>query len=183
MNVQDPCFLTIPGWMGSTEQHWQSQWERIHGMSRVEQDNWIRPLRGDWVARLEDVVLEQTKPCVLVAHSLGCILVASWAFYSLNTHKVKAAFMVAPADVENELLKSSIHGWSNVSLQKLPFRSKVIASKDDPFCNFKKSRLLAEAWGAELVDAGYLGHINADSGVGGWEQGFQILQKFITDKE
>ena len=58
--------------------HWQSRWETLHGYQRVQQHDWQRPLRGDWTARLEEVVLDSPKPVVLVAHSLACILAQSW---------------------------------------------------------------------------------------------------------
>ena len=38
--------LTLPGWQGSGPEHWQSRWEALHGFIRVEQHDWMRPLRG-----------------------------------------------------------------------------------------------------------------------------------------
>jgi predicted alpha/beta hydrolase family esterase len=97
--------LTLPGWENSGPLHWQSLWEREFGYERVEQHDWMRPLRGDWIARLEDVLLADDRPTVLVAHSLGCILTAAWASVSRNTHRVKAALLVAPGDVEREAIR------------------------------------------------------------------------------
>ncbi len=74
--------LLLPGWQNSGPDHWQSHWEALHGYQRVEQHDWMRPLRGDWMARLEEVVLDADGPVVLVAHSLGCILIAAWAAHS-----------------------------------------------------------------------------------------------------
>ena len=71
--------LILPGWQNSGPLHWQSRWEAAHGFQRVEQHDWQRPLRGDWTARLEDVLLSLDEPAVLVAHSLGCLAVAWWA--------------------------------------------------------------------------------------------------------
>ena len=65
--------LILPGWQNSGPDHWQSRWERVHGYRRVEQSDWMCPLRGDWIARLEEVLLESDVPAVLVAHSLGCL--------------------------------------------------------------------------------------------------------------
>ena len=39
--------LTLPGWQSSGPAHWQSRWEALHGYVRVEQHDWMRPLRGD----------------------------------------------------------------------------------------------------------------------------------------
>ena len=71
--------LLLPGWQNSGPDHWQSLWEARHGYPRVEQHDWMRPLRGDWSARLEETVVDADGPVVLVAHSLGCILTAWWA--------------------------------------------------------------------------------------------------------
>ena len=75
--------LLLPGWQNSGPQHWQSLWEQRYGYVRVDQHDWERPLRGDWITRLEEVLLTRDEPAVLVAHSLGCSLVAAWAAWRL----------------------------------------------------------------------------------------------------
>jgi uncharacterized protein len=68
--------LTVPGLGGSGPEHWQTWLERsLPGTGRVEQDDWDRPHRDKWLARLVGAVAE-APGAVLVAHSLGCILVA-----------------------------------------------------------------------------------------------------------
>jgi hypothetical protein len=171
--------LILPGWQGSGPRHWQSLWQTRHGYQRVEQHDWMQPLRGDWIARLEDVVLSTSASAVLVAHSLGCMLVAAWASHSRNTHRVKAALLVAPADVEQEALRPVLASWSPVPRQILPFKSTLVASRDDPYCSFERARGFAAAWGSRLVDAGMAGHINADSGLGDWPWGQDVLNELI----
>jgi len=171
--------LILPGWQGSGPQHWQSLWQDQSGFQRVEQHDWLRPLRGDWVARLEDVVLSLDAPAVLVAHSLGCMLLAAWAAHSRNTHCVKAALLVAPGDVEQDALRPVLASWSPIPLPPLPFKSTLVASRDDPYCSFARAQTFAQAWGSRLVDAGALGHINADSGLGDWPQGQVMLNELI----
>ena len=171
--------LILPGWQGSGPQHWQSLWQAQFAYQRVAQHDWLRPLRGDWIARLEDVVLSTDAPAVLVAHSLGCMLVASWAAHSRNTHRVKAALLVAPGDVEQEALRPVLASWSPIPLQPLPFKSTLVASQDDPYCSFARAQDFAAAWGSTLVDAGAAGHINADSGLGDWPQGQRLLNELI----
>jgi len=171
--------LILPGWQGSGPQHWQSLWQDQSGFQRVEQHDWLRPLRGDWIARLEDVVLSLDAPAVLVAHSLGCMLVAAWAAHSRNTHCVKAALLVAPGDVEQDALRPVLASWSPIPLPPLPFKSTLVASRDDPYCSFARAQTFAQAWGSRLVDAGALGHINADSGLGDWPQGQVMLNELI----
>ena len=172
--------LLLPGWQDSGPQHWQSLWQAQQGFQRVEQHDWMRPLRGDWIARLEDVLLSLNEPAVLVAHSLGCQLVAAWAAHSRNTQRVRAALLVAPADVASQELRQMLNSWSPPVVHRLPFSSTVVASRNDPYCSFERASHFASHWGAELVDAGAAGHINAESGLGDWPTGQALLQALIT---
>jgi predicted alpha/beta hydrolase family esterase len=167
--------LILPGWQSSGPAHWQSRWEALYGDVRVEQHDWMRPLRGDWIARLEDVLLSQTGPSILVAHSLGCLLTAAWASHSRNTHLVAGALLVAPGDPEREELQAALKSWMPVPLNKLPFKSILLASQNDPYCSFARATGFANAWGSECIDYGARGHINADSGLGDWPEGRTLL--------
>lgn len=169
--------LILPGWKNSGPGHWQTLWEEAEGYTRVEQHSWMHPLRGDWTARLEEVLLSCDEPAVLVAHSLGCMLVAAWASHSRNIHRVKAALLVAPPDVDREDVRELLPSWSPVPLNKLPFESALFASSDDPFCAIQRARQFAAAWGSTFVDAGSCGHLNAESGLGGWPEAYlRLLQ-------
>lgn len=175
--------LLLPGWQNSGPDHWQSRWERTFGYTRVEQHDWMRPLRGDWIARLEDVLLsgdpECDGPAVLVAHSLGCHAIAAWAAHSSNTHRVKAALLVAPPDVERDDVSQMLPGWAKLVAGRLPFRAVLFASSNDPFCALTRARSFADAWGAECVEAGARGHLNAESGLGDWPQAHEQLLGLI----
>ncbi len=168
--------LTLPGWQGSGAGHWQTHWECLHGFRRVEQGDWWWPRRGDWMARLEDVLLESELPAVLVAHSLGCQLVAAWAAASSRTPRVRAALLVAPPDTERPDLPPQLQQWRPMPRRRLPFAATVVASADDPYCELARSAALAADWGARFVLAGALGHLNGDSGLGPWPEGIALLR-------
>lgn len=176
--------LILPGWGGSGPTHWQSRWEALHGDLRVEQDDWQRPLRGDWMMRLEEALLampSEAPGALLIAHSLGCHLVAAWAAHSRLRGRVAGAWLVAPPDLQREPLPAALHSWRPPCLAPLPFPSWLIASQDDTvYCSLERAGALAAAWGAKLVDAGRLGHINADSGLGDWPQGRAWLDAFAA---
>lgn len=167
--------LILPGWQGSGAGHWQSRWETLHGYQRVEQHDWMRPLRGDWMMRLEEEVLKQKHPVLLAAHSLGCILATWWAAHSRYASRVAGALLVAPPDIGREDNQQIIPGWSPVQRQPLPFRSVLVASSDDPFCSLEHASRLATDWNASFYPLGAKGHINADSGLGDWEEGRTLL--------
>lgn len=179
-----PVF-TLPGWQGSGPDHWQSRWEALYGCVRVEQSDWMRPLRGDWIARLEDVLLASASqghgPAVLVAHSLGCIQIAAWAAHTSHPHLVQAALLVAPGDVEREDLRQMIPGWAPIERERLPFRSLLLSSQNDPYCSQPRAQSFAQSWGARFVDYGDRGHINAESGLGDWPEGVALMQDLLKD--
>jgi predicted alpha/beta hydrolase family esterase len=173
--------LILPGWLDSEAAHWQSRWEAAHGYTRVQQHDWLRPLRGDWTVQLEDAVLAAPAQVLLVAHSLGCILVAWWAAHSRHTARVRGALLVAPPDVERDDLRQQIPGWAPVMRRPLPFRAIVAASTDDPYGAFEHAATLAGQWNGELKNVGPLGHINADSSLGDWPEGHAWLHSLMKD--
>jgi predicted alpha/beta hydrolase family esterase len=120
---------------------------------------------------------------VLVAHSLGCLLVASWAAHSGNTAKVRAALLVAPGDAEREALRPLLASWAPVTMQALPFPSVLFASQNDSFCSFARASAMASAWGARCIDYGMAGHMNADSGLGDWPEGHAHLTQWLDTKD
>ncbi len=172
--------LILPGWQNSGDAHWQSRWETLYGYTRVQQHDWMQPLRGDWMSQLEEYVLAADGPVVIVAHSLGCMLTAAWAEHSQNTHKVKAALLVAPGDPEREELRAALKSWSPVVKQRLPFAAQLFGSTNDPYCSLTRAQEFAAAWGAEFVDYGASGHINGESGLGDWPDGYERLQALIA---
>jgi len=173
--------LILPGWQNSGPAHWQSRWEALHGYRRVDQHDWMAPRRGDWTARLEEVLLGCDELAVLVAHSLGCLLTAAWAAHSRNTHRVKAALLVAPGDAERDDLQPVLPSWSPVVMRRLPFPSVLVGSRNDPYCTFERAQAMARAWGSRFIDLGDAGHINADSGLGDWPQGHAWLDELKKD--
>ena len=167
--------LLLPGWLDSGAGHWQSRWEARYGDIRVVQHDWVAPRRGDWVARLEEVVIADRRPVLLVAHSLGCVLVAAWAGISRNASRAIGALLVAPPDVEHEAAPREVAAFAPVPDAPLPFPATVVVSDDDPFCAPGRSAQFATAWRAARVSIGPRGHINAESGLGDWAEGRALL--------
>jgi hypothetical protein len=173
--------LILPGWLGSGPDHWQMHWACSYGYTVVEQNDWQRPRRGDWLARLDEVITDAPGSLVLVAHSLGCILVAAWASFSRHTARVQGALLVAPGDVETPELKDRLPGWAPVLRQPLPFKSILVGSQNDPYCRADRAQDMARSWGAQWLDLGSAGHINADSSLGAWPQGHALLQTLMKE--
>ncbi|MBP9831653.1 MAG: alpha/beta hydrolase [Polaromonas sp.] len=179
-----PHIFTLPGWQGSGAQHWQIRWANLFGDQVVEQHDWMQPLRGDWITRLEDAVQNQlsqnpNQNIAFVAHSLGCHLLASWAALSPNVKHVAGALLVAPPDTARADFPPQMHSWRKPVLNKVSFLTTLVASSDDPFSSLSASEMLAQHWGANLINIGARGHINAESGLGDWPVGRALLQALI----
>jgi predicted alpha/beta hydrolase family esterase len=174
--MADAPVLILPGLYNSGPEHWQSRWEIAHPeFRRVQQDDWERPACKDWVARLGEAV-RATPEAVLVAHSSACALVAHWAAERPGG-QVRGALLVGPSDPEAPSYPAGPTGFGPMPLQKLPFPSIVVASRNDPYVTLERARLFAAAWGARLVDVGEAGHINSQSGLSEWAFGFGLLQE------
>ena len=170
--------IIVPGWRDSGPGHWQTLWaERLPQARRVVQDDWHTPTRSAWVARLEETVLEQPGPVVIVAHSLGCITTAHMK--PEVAARVRGALLVAPADPERRAVLSD---FAPVPYAALPYRSILVASSNDPYCPIRLAGAYARAWGSEFVRLQNAGHINVDSGHGEWPLGRALLQS-LTEVE
>lgn len=178
-----PPIYLLPGWQDSGPEHWQGRWARQHGDPRVEQDDWWQPRRGDWMARLDEVLLHDERlartPALLAAHSLGCHLVAAWAAHSRHVARVAGALLVAPPDLARGDLPPQLQGWRAAVRATLPFPAIAVLSSDDPFGDLGATSALATDWGAEIVEAGPRGHLNADSGLGDWSDGRALLARLV----
>ncbi|MBA4849942.1 alpha/beta hydrolase [Emticicia sp. BO119] len=173
-------FLTIPGLASSGPKHWQTLWEKQYPylFTRVEQDNWDLPVCRLWIEKLQHYIESLKKPTVLVAHSMGCITVAHWA-KNYFSPLIIGAFLVAPADVEYSERLSFAEGFNPIPYTTLPFESVVVSSTNDIYATIKRSEYFAKGWGSTFLNVGDKGHINANSGIGEWEEGKIILNQFL----
>lgn len=169
--------LIIPGLYGSGPGHWQHRWcSEIADAVLVEQADWARPDRGTWVDTLARAVADNPG-ALLVGHSLGVITIAHLAAEHPGL-AIGGALLVAPADVETASPSvAGIAGFAPIPTRALPFPAIVVASRDDAWMRFAKARAYAGMWDAAFVDLGRAGHINAETGLGGWSQGRALLER------
>lgn len=170
--------LIIPGYRGSEAGHWQRQWLLDDISAKVvEQEDWENPVLSDWLHGLEAHLAEHPG-AVLVAHSLGCVLVAHLANRPAAAH-VAGALLVAPADSERMARHDAkFASFAPLPRRQLPFPSIVVASRNDEYMSFAKAEALANVWGSGFVDLGHAGHINPASGFGYWPEGMILISSF-----
>jgi predicted alpha/beta hydrolase family esterase len=180
--MEAATFLIVPGWNGSGPGHWQTIWERRHAnFRRIQQDNWRRPSRKQWIQKIQAAVQEIEAPAFLVAHSLGCLAVAQWAETG-DWSKVGGAFLVAPPWLTvSDNCPAELLEFLPMPTNRLPFPSILAASEDDAYLPVEIAPRLARAWGSEFVDLGRQGHINVASGHGDWPEGERLLKR-LTER-
>ncbi len=181
MMIENPIqVLIVPGYTGSGPGHWQTLWEQKHPeYRRVVQRDWHQPQLDEWVAALDTAIRHSQSPVVLVAHSLGCILITHWQLR--HSGDVRGAMLVAPADVERDDAPALVRSFSPIPLQPLPFSSIVVASSNDPYVSIERSRHFASTWGSRFVNLGPCGHIDTAAGFGPWRRGEVLLQNLLRE--
>jgi predicted alpha/beta hydrolase family esterase len=92
---------------------------------------------------------------------------------------VIAALLVAPPEVDFFPLDERLRQFSPTPAEQLPFRSILVGSRNDPYMGIRTARQLARTWGSSFADAGEVGHINADSGIGDWQFGKFLLDRLL----
>lgn len=174
--------LMVPGLGNSGPGHWQTIWEETRrDCRRVELGQWNRPHRNSWVNQLNLAILDARRPVVLVGHSLGCLAIAWWASLEQSAaDKVAGALLVAPPEVDFFPLDERIECFAPTPRAPLPFPSILVASRNDPYMGFRTANRLAWDWGSAFADAGEVGHINAESGLGAWEFGQFLLGRLAS---
>ena len=167
-------FVIAPGLHNSGPLHWQSLWEaRLCGV-RVEQDNWRVGALAQWTTRLIQTVLtEDTRPTVIIAHSLGCL--ATLAAWPALRGRVSALFLAAPAAPGRFGLDIG-----TLAAQPPEVPCVLVGSQNDPWMPLADAEHLAGRINATFVDAGSVGHINSISDLGLWPAGWTLLERLLA---
>jgi len=184
--VNGVTVLIVPGLRDHVADHWQTLLAaEIPGSVTVEPLTEERLSRDARVNALGAALNGIEGDVVIAAHSAGALMVANWAL--APTRRIRGALLATPADVENPLPAGypayddlAANGWLPIPRKLLPFRAIVVASRNDPLAQFEKVAGLARAWGAELHDAGDVGHLNPAAGYGRWDGALPLLERLAT---
>ena len=171
-------YFLIPGYSKNSDNHWQSIWSHLPDFTIIEQGKWEDVVKDDWINQIEEALKgEDYSQIVLIGHSLGVATILHW--FQKFGHKIKGALLVAPTDIDDLPKDESIaiHGFSPMPLINLPFKSIIACSENDKWISPKRAHEYAKIWGSEFIDVGALGHINADSNIGNWQDGLDLLAK------
>jgi predicted alpha/beta hydrolase family esterase len=144
----------------------------------VEHASWDDPAREEWVQDIARAVDAAEADVVMVAHSLGCLAILEWARTSWSP-KITGLFLVSVPNPAGDAFPVEAQGFAELRLQKVAVPTIVVSSSNDPYGTVAFHSLVSDALGAELVDVGALGHVNATSGLGSWPEGRAILDETL----
>lgn len=167
--------VIVPGIRDHVADHWQTllaaELPRAAIVPPLPAEHRLDAARR--VALLDQVLAGVDGPVILVGHSAGVITIVQWA--ASHHRPVKGALLAAPADLERPLPDGyptmpalDAGGWLPVPRARLPFPTIVVASANDPLARLDRVLDLARDWGAGIVNAGAVGHLNPAAGYGPW---------------
>lgn len=181
--------VIVPGLRGHVEDHWQTHLARAVPaaltLPPVEDAPWSLSRR---TAALAQMLAGATKPVVLVAHSAGVLITAHWALRAgeQELQRIQGALLATPPDLECALPEGypqpsdlEANGWFPLPMQRLPFRSTVVLSQNDPLATSERVSLFANIWGSAVFDAGPVGHLNPASGFGAWPVALDLIRGLV----
>ncbi len=176
MRASDFDLLIVPRLGGAREGDWPSRWRAKLSTARFVEppDPYERSARA-WSEATGAAANTADRPVLFIGHGTGAAAIAH-AASALVAADVRGAFLVAPPDPST--LERLGYGWS-LPLRRLPWRSLVVASRNDPDGAFEGIETLAAEWGAEFIDAGVAGSLDAASGHGPWPEGLMRLASFL----
>lgn len=168
---------TMPGIGGSGDGHWQTLWERADpAIRRIEQADWDRPDLDRWRDRALAVLDTGGGGALLVAHSLGCLLVPE--IDRAGRPAIAGAMLVAVPDPTSPAFPEQADSFRRARAERLSFPTLLVASADDPYGSVSHAHAQAARWGGRVVEIGARGHVNADSGLGDWPEGRRLFDAF-----
>jgi uncharacterized protein len=180
--MKQSSVLMIPGIGNSGPTHWQSLWEsKDVSMSRLAIADWDHPSCNSWVTSIDEYVSHADSSLVVVAHSIGCLAFVHWA--ARYPRRIRGALLVAVPDPSGSRFPVEAEGFEQIPWRKIPCKSIVVLSQDDPYASPEFVRSCAWNWGSVVVDIGHAGHINGSSNLSEWPTGMALLNKLRTSRE
>jgi predicted alpha/beta hydrolase family esterase len=171
--------LTVPGIHNSGPGHWQTLWEQVPGRvaRRFAPSSWDEPEAWDWVAAVERDLADLGPDTVVVAHSMGALAAAHVA---ATAGGFRGVVLVAPPDVDGPNFPTDALRFGELKPAPLLVPGLLLTSRDDHYGEPEAYARLAAAWDVPHLQLGALGHINAESGLGSWDQGWQLVTAFVA---
>jgi len=176
--------LLLHGWGGSDYPHWQSwlagEIAKDYGcVYFLRFSDFDTPKYDVWMQELQ-TALEEFAPDIVICHSLANTL---WFHYSqtqLLEKKLQKLYLVAPPSMECALEELCEFFPAQIPATLNAAHTLLITSTNDPYMTQDEAKELEKKLGVEMKVLEDAGHINAESGFGGWKWMLQELQQALN---
>jgi hypothetical protein len=149
--------------------------EQLPATVRVIQSDWSKADLPAWSARVRRDIARNPGRLIIAAHSFGALAAVHAGVAGAG--RIAGALLVAPADPDKFNVAEAM------PRDPLPFPAVVVASSNDPWMSLWKAADWADRWGADLVNLGDAGHINAEAGFGPWPEGLGLIERLRRRSE
>ncbi|WP_340315243.1 RBBP9/YdeN family alpha/beta hydrolase [Rhizorhabdus argentea] len=177
-----PVTLLLPDLDCNAAGYWQRHWTESRIDCRaVDLGNARQPDRNSCVMRLDHALRRVDAPVILVGHGVGALTIAAWAglMSSESENAVAGALLIGPCDPMAAGADPRLQCFAPLPTAIFTFPALVIASDDDPAISADRAFSLARQWGAGFARFGECGHFMPSDGLGWWDDGEELLDRFI----
>ena len=150
--------LIIPGLYSSGPGHWQTWFEeQIPGTVRVIQSDWTKPDLPDWSRRVRRDLLKESGSCIFSSATASAYSPPFMPPPILATESTPLCWLPlrTPTGSASPLCSRKSH---------CRFPPSSLPVRNDPWMNLWSAAGWADRWGADFVNLGEAGHINAEFG-------------------
>lgn len=136
------------------------------------------PNRSLYVKAMEREVAKYPDGSVwVVAHDLGCHVVAHWA--AVTQRYLAGAFLVAPPDIRTYESKGLTNGFWPHATKPFHFPSMVVMANNDKKCALQVGHSYASSWKSQFVNVGPMGNSLANGAVAQGNQCWKLFLRFV----
>jgi uncharacterized protein len=177
-----PVTLLLPDLDCEGPGYWVDHWMNSRIDCRaVDLGHSRYPDRNGLVQRLDQAIRRSEAPLILVGHGIGALTIAAWAglMSSEEESAVAGALLIAPPDPAGDEADSRLRSFAPLPSTIFSFPALVVASEDDPHIGADRAFSLARQWGAGFARFVGGGHFRPADGLGWWDEGEALLDRFI----
>ena len=182
----------IHGWTGHANKDWfpwvkEELTKKGYEVIVPEMPDSDNPIRGEWIAKMHQLIDPPKHNDILVGHSLGGLAVLRYLETLKEGQKIDKVVLVAPAillspaAIENVNDEKIVHDWKDDPINFNDIKSKagsftVLLSKNDPMVLYDENKkVIEENLTNNIVTFDKMGHFTQEDGVTEFSQLLDLI--------
>ncbi|WP_434777465.1 RBBP9/YdeN family alpha/beta hydrolase [Neisseria sp. Ec49-e6-T10] len=172
LDLEEMTLLAIMDEDEPTKGHWLRFWQRNYPLSQEIICSAHKPI-SEAIASISQTITKIETKVFIVTHGFGGIALLEWAKQAslLDQKQICSSLVAAPT------LKMPLpEHFYPITIN---FPMLIVGSNNDTLCSLSCAQDLANKINTRFYNAGNIGHINAQSNIGSWEQGMRLMQALL----